>query len=1264
MSVPVPDGRLLGGRFAIVEAIGGGAMGEVFRAHDAERGGDVALKILRDPEPDKVYRFKREFRALADAAHPNLVRLHELVGERDQWFFTMELVDGVDFLGWVRGPREPLDEVSVTDTMAAPLTSPFDDPGWPTLTVEQSVTARALRGGGARAVLPHLARQAPPLIEDEQWQRLRDGLRQLAIAVQFLHDRGTLHRDLKPSNVMVTRDGRVVVLDFGIVTELARPVWTGGGIAGTPAYMAPEIGVVPTPDTAADWYAVGVMLYEAMAGRRPFHGSISELIEMKRLRAPPAVTEFAIAAPPDLAALCNELLARDPGARPTGPDILSRLGARPGAVAGDRPTRTALIGREAPLAALRAAYEAVLAGEPRVVRVTGPSGVGKSALVASFLEEITHDGHAMVIAGRCYERESVPFKAVDDLVDDLCQRLARLPSTEIAGILPRRMGALARLFPGLERIEAVRGAPGRQVDAADLHEQRRAAFVALRELLVRLSARRPLVLSIDDGQWGDRDSAALLAEVFRAPLAPPALLLVSARPGEDHSGFVELIGAIDRAGAEVAIGDLAAPDARALAGQLLADAGADAQFAELVATESGGNPLFLGELVRYVATGAEARAVGLDAIVRARLDALPAPARLLAEVIAVAAWPVPRPIAAAAAGLADDAAAVDALVSARLVAVRTVRTGDTVEIIHDRIRAAVAAGLDDDATRAGHRRLADALAAEARLVEHIADHLAEHLALAGDRAAAGARYRQAAADAAAKLAFERAGRLYARAIELLEPTGAERADLHARLADACQNAGHGAASAGAYLVAARDVDRARSLHYRGLAAQQLLRVGHVDDGVTVLTAVLAEVGVAMPRSRLWALISLTWLRFRIRLRGLDVEMRSGEQVKSDERLLLETCWTAAVALGMCDTLAGAVFQARHLLEALRAGDIHHVVHALSIEAGFRSLTGADGRAAVDALAIRMRDLADRDGDRGAIAWSQGCHAFARYQLGEFRLARDSADASLAALEGRAGVWFERATCEMYRLWALYWLGDFRRLGERVAALRTQAVELGDLYSTTNLSIGLPAVDWLVRGRPDEGRRAADEAMQRWPHRTYHLQDYWHAYALAQIELYDGDPMAAWTRLRQTWRALGGALLRQVQMVRIEVLWGRGRAAVAAARIAPAERRRLVKDAAWCVRMLRRERRVDAEALALALAAAVRGIEGDREAAVSLLTSAADRAGERELGAVTAAARAVRGHLIGGERGAALLRDAEAWMTEQGVVDPAAFTRVLMPGFER
>src|ERR1044072_466753 len=103
-------------RFVLKERIGGGGMGEVFRAHDRERNEDVALKMLRDPEPQRVYLFKREFRALADVAHPNLVRLHELVSAGGRWFFTMELIHGVDFLSWVRRDAEATATEDATPT--------------------------------------------------------------------------------------------------------------------------------------------------------------------------------------------------------------------------------------------------------------------------------------------------------------------------------------------------------------------------------------------------------------------------------------------------------------------------------------------------------------------------------------------------------------------------------------------------------------------------------------------------------------------------------------------------------------------------------------------------------------------------------------------------------------------------------------------------------------------------------------------------------------------------------------------------------------------------------------------------------------------------------------------------------------------------------------------------------------------------------------------------------------------------------------------
>src|SRR5690606_150707 len=124
---------------------------------------------------------------------------------------------------------------------------------------------------------------------------------------------GTLHRDVKPPNVLVTPAGRVVLLDFGVVAELsARRSRGARRVVGTPAYMAPEVGS-DTPQTeASDWYAVGVMLYEALTGVRPYDGSLEQMLADKRSHPPIPPAALNPAVPLDLDALCMELLQPDP----------------------------------------------------------------------------------------------------------------------------------------------------------------------------------------------------------------------------------------------------------------------------------------------------------------------------------------------------------------------------------------------------------------------------------------------------------------------------------------------------------------------------------------------------------------------------------------------------------------------------------------------------------------------------------------------------------------------------------------------------------------------------------------------------------------------------------------------------------------------------------------------------------------------------------------------------------------------------------------
>jgi predicted ATPase len=191
-----------------------------------------------------------------------------------------------------------------------------------------------------------------------------------------------------------------------------------------------------------------------------------------------------------------------------------------------------LIGRKRHLQVLRDAFEMLRLGEPASILVHGISGQGKSTLIEQFLEEIRHLQDTVVLTGRCYERESVPYKALDSLVDALSGYLVQLPQNEVAPLLPEHVLALAKVFPVLKRVESIREVDEHVSETPDRQELRRRAFSALRELLARIADRAPLVLYIDDLQWGDVDSATLLWELLRPPDAPLLLVLGCYRSDE------------------------------------------------------------------------------------------------------------------------------------------------------------------------------------------------------------------------------------------------------------------------------------------------------------------------------------------------------------------------------------------------------------------------------------------------------------------------------------------------------------------------------------------------------------------------------------------------------------------------------------------------------------------------------------------------------------------------------------------------------------
>ncbi len=670
----LPGVEIWNGRFQVLRRIGAGGMGVVHEAIDRVRGERVALKTLSQLDANGIYRLKHEFRALAEVVHPNLVHLHDLFAGDDLWMFTMELVAGAPLDRWVR-PLGTLDEL-----------------------------------------------------------RLRRALAQIVAGVSMIHAAGKLHRDLKPSNVLVTPEQRVVILDFGLVAD-PEPGGAGQTLdddrgSGTPAYMAPEQAAGEAATAASDWYAVGVMLFEALTGALPFSGGAQTLMQRKQAELAPRPSELARNVPEDLDALCAALLVRDPALRADGTTIAALLlddaalqpdgGASAPHSAPRKPNALDLIGRDTELASLREAFKLASAGRAAVISVTGESGAGKSSLVTAFLDELRASEQAVILDGRCYEREFVPYKAFDRVVDALTRYLRQLRDVDAASLMPRDIGALARIFPVLDRVEVVAALPARP--SADQQELRRRAFDAFAELLGRLRDRHMLVVHIDDAHWIDDDSIRLLEHLVSRPEPVPAMIIVSQRRAIGD-GLLDRLMRAAHAGRSLLFRDLALQPlsreaTRELARRRLSDVPDCERLAEAVAAESQGSPFFAIELSRHALeskTPEERMAsVSLEQALRARTQQLGGSAREVLELLAVAARPTPLDVLALASGsgagktdASDTGQAaqateppqrtLDALRSAQLV--RDAGAG-TYECYHDRVRVALIEDVSPQCARA------------------------------------------------------------------------------------------------------------------------------------------------------------------------------------------------------------------------------------------------------------------------------------------------------------------------------------------------------------------------------------------------------------------------------------------------------------------------------------------------------------------------------------------------------------------------------------
>ncbi len=1255
-------------RFRIKRKVGQGAMGVVYEAFDRDRQTTVAIKTLPWASGANLYRFKHEFRALADIAHPNLISLGELVEDNGQWFFTMDFIEGVNFLAYVRAAM-PAPDASSTPVNADATTAAGGEPSVrdPRLGFAQETT---LPGGSS-------ARPAS-LPCDEM--RLRNAARQLAVAIESLHRAGKVHRDVKPTNILVTTQGHVVLLDFGLITSVDRDAnaSTQAHVVGTAAYMAPEQAVSGVVGPAADWYSFGVILYEAMTGRLPHTGSSPlEILMSKQQHAPAPPRARVRGVPPDLDDLCVALLARNPDERPAAREILDRLGVNTSdarAALESRPITQhsespIFLGRESELATLRAAFASSQNGAAEVVLIEGESGMGKSALAAHFLDAARAEApDTVVLTGRCHERESVPYKALDGVIDSLSRYLRSLPDREVRTLIPRNAALLPRLFPVLGRVEAISLAPRPKSELSDAHLLRQRAFAALRELLFLCAERRPLVMWIDDLQWTDVNSLVALRELLRASEPPSLLLILSARgerdTGSQHSddALAEFIARLEPR--RLRLAPLSKTVSTELAQRLFAQPEAARQAAH-VASEANGHPLYIAELVRHAmrATSLTPAHLRLEDAIAARIAELPPPSRVLLEVVAVAGVPLAREIVQTAAKVEphEFRKHIAILRVAHFVNSHGNRREDTLEPYHDHVRQAVLASLDHRRLRECHERLALTLMTSSAVMRP--EIVLFHLEGAGQHAQAADYALEAAARAEKSFSFDLAARLYATALRLGDYPREQRHTVMVAHAEATANAGRQADAARIFLAAAEDVSAADSLELRRLAAESFLVSGHLDDGVEILSRVLDDVGVPVPTSSSGALRALVAGRLWLRLRGLRFTERDEMQIAPEQLRRIDACWSAASSLIMSDTILGMVFQTSHLRLALRSGELKRITMALALESALVACRGRKGIARSQRLARQCAELAKRTGDARALVYASWTQGMSAYQMGAIAEAQRHWDGMQAQIDTMPGMHYERETLKLGRIWAHFYFGNWQHVSEAVPARLQIARDHGDLYSATNFATGIPSVAWLLRGQPDRARRLAREHVERWSRQGFHLQHYWEAYALAQAGIYGLDASSAWRCVDERWAALNRSHLLRISMLFIEAYDLRGRCALARAASLPSgdsERRSCVGEARRCARKLRTPRVPIADAMGLLLDAGVAALEDRIDDGVALLRrtlvafEGARMAGHAEV------ARWRLGELVGGDEGAALRAQAREWMAAQQVAEPQRIVQVIAP----